>query len=283
MAHEQPEVLLALLQLLDDARNDIFLHIDRKAKDVEVALLGYTPKRAGFHRIQPAQKVYWGDLSQVRAEYLCFEEARKVGKYAYYHLISGVDMPIVAMDAFHAFFEKHQGREFVSFWMDEGHRHDLHKKVSRHYLFTRFLKKNHDLLLHRITTPIRKSVLAVEKALHYERRHRVAFHKGFNWCSVTDEFCAYLLSEKQNLLRLFRRTLCPDEIYKQTCVWHSPFRDRLFDTEDPERGCMRRVDWKRGSPYVWQAEDLDELLASGFLFARKFSLEAAQALLARSR
>lgn len=283
MAHEQPEILLAQLQLLDDARNDIFLHIDRKAKAVEAALANYSPKHATLYRVVPAQKVFWGDISQVKTELLCFKTARKQGSYAYYHLLSGVDMPLCTMDELHAFFEEHRGKEFVSFWKDDGHCRDLRKKVCRHYLFTRYLKKNHDILLHRITTPIRKSVLAIEKALRYERKHQTEFHKGFNWCSLTDDFCAHLLSEEQRLLRLFRRTLCPDEIYKQTCIWNSPFRSRLFDTENPERGCMRRVDWHRGSPYVWQAEDIDELLESGFLFARKFSLEATKALLARRK
>lgn len=278
MAHEQPEILLAQLQLLDDERNDIFLHIDRKAKAVEEALKHYRPKHATLHHV-PAQKVYWGDLSQVKTELHCFATARRHGVYAYYHLLSGVDMPLCTMDELHRFFQQHEGREFISFWMDEKHGRDLRKKVTRHYFFTRYLKKNHDLLLHRITTPIRKTVLATEKILRYRRRRKANFKTGFNWCSITDAFCAHLLSEEPYLLRLFRRTLCPDEIYKQTCIWNSSFRDRLFNTADPEQGCMRRIDWHRGSPYVWQLEDLNELLTSGFLFARKFSLPAAQCLL----
>ena len=32
LAHHEPEVLQLLLTSLDDARNDIFLHIDRRSK-----------------------------------------------------------------------------------------------------------------------------------------------------------------------------------------------------------------------------------------------------------
>ena len=33
MAHDQFELLSILIKMLDDPRNDIFLHIDKKAKD----------------------------------------------------------------------------------------------------------------------------------------------------------------------------------------------------------------------------------------------------------
>ena len=33
MAHTQPELLKCLLRLLDDERNDIYLHIDKKAEE----------------------------------------------------------------------------------------------------------------------------------------------------------------------------------------------------------------------------------------------------------
>ena len=33
IAHTQPELLKILLKMLDDERNDIYLHIDSKAKD----------------------------------------------------------------------------------------------------------------------------------------------------------------------------------------------------------------------------------------------------------
>ena len=36
---------------------------------------------------------------------------------------------------------------------------------------------------------------------------------------------------------------------------------------------MRRIDWERGQPYVFRGEDLEELLSSPYLFARKFDYE----------
>ena len=36
---------------------------------------------------------------------------------------------------------------------------------------------------------------------------------------------------------------------------------------------MRAIDWERGQPYVYRMEDLEPLLQSDYLFARKFDLK----------
>ena len=41
----------------------------------------------------------------------------------------------------------------------------------------------------------------------------------------------------------------------------------------------RNIDWTRGQPYVWRSENLSELLASDFCFARKFDWAADAAVI----
>lgn len=82
-------------------------------------------------------EVYWGDISQVQVEYLLFETALSHGSYAYYHLLSGTDLPIKSQDYIHAFFQQNAGKEFVGFWQDAAHQRDLERKVFRYY----FLQK----------------------------------------------------------------------------------------------------------------------------------------------
>ncbi|RRD80254.1 glycosyl transferase [Alloprevotella sp. OH1205_COT-284] len=281
MAHQEPEVLLALLRLLDDERNDIFLHIDRRAADLNKAVADLRLEHARLFRVEPSAEVGWGDLSQVETELRCFEAAHRRGTYAYYHLLSGVDLPIKTMDELHAFFSTCGGREFIGFWNDEHHRRDLQRKISRRYFFTRYFKRRPHRWRHRFTAPLRNIALSVQKMARYRRRHIIDFQKGFNWCSITHGFCTHLLEHRACVRRIFRHTLCPDEIYKQTLVWHSPFRAALHDTDDPERGSLRRIDWQRGNPYVWQVKDIDELMRCELMFARKFSAEAAAEIVRR--
>ena len=49
MAHGEPDVLL---QLLDDERNDVFLHIDGNALSMRQHYAHFKLHRAGFHLLQ---------------------------------------------------------------------------------------------------------------------------------------------------------------------------------------------------------------------------------------
>ena len=111
------------------------------------------------------------------------------------------------------------------------------------------------------------------------------FRKGSNWVSVTDAFCRYLIEQEPRLRARFRHTLCPDEIFLQTALWNSPFRQNIYDAEgeDLERATLRKIDWQRGSPYVWRADDADELLNSSAFFARKFSSQQMEVVKAIER
>ena len=113
--------------------------------------------------------------------------------------------------------------------------------------------------------------LILQKLLHFRRKHEVGFQKGSQWFSITNDFCQYLLKEKAFVLKRFKYTLCPDEIFIQTVLWNSPFRKNIYRPEDEAAGNMRLIDWHRGGPYVWKKRDYDELVQSDKLFARKFS------------
>lgn len=271
IAHNEPEVLRTLLAMLDDVRNDIFVHIDRRARSVYESVKDYKPKHSTLVFLEHPIAVYWGDISQVQVEYMLFERAFSQGPYAYYHLLSGVDLPIKSQDYIHAFFQKNQGKEFVGFWTDAAHRRDLHRKVYRYYLFTRYFKGG-NALVHGVCALSRNLFLALQKATRYKRNQGgLIFQKGFQWVSITQGFCAYLLSQKENVFHTFRYTLCPDEIFIQTVLWNSPFREHIYNKENALIGSMRYIDWERGNPYVWQEKDTDELLSSLYLFARKFA------------
>lgn len=226
IAHNEYPVLEVLLSMLDDERNDIYLHIDKRATELFQQIKKVKMQKAGFYLIENPIKVYWGDISQVQVEYLLFETALSHGPYAYYHLLSGTDLPIKSQDYIHAFFQQNAGKEFVGFWQDAAHQRDLERKVFRYYFFTKRLKdKEH--LLHGITALIRNLILAVQKISHYRRKQTFEFKKGGNWISITENAVKYLLQYKEIVLNRMKYTLCADEIFIQTILWNSP----LFEKE----------------------------------------------------
>lgn len=91
IAHEKRDVLKRLVAAIDDERNDIYVHIDRKAKfDGNELVVKYS----NLYVLSDRLDARWGDFSLVEVELLLMEKAVSKGKYAYLHLLSGVDYPI---------------------------------------------------------------------------------------------------------------------------------------------------------------------------------------------
>lgn len=280
IAHNEPLLLHTLLDALDVEWNDVFLHIDRRNASLFAEVNDIKLQKAGLFVVQNPIEIYWGHTSQVDAELLLMREATNHGSYQYYHLLSGCDLPIKSAEEIRRFFDEHQGMEFIGFWNDEAHQRDALRKVRYYYFFNRWKQRSSSRLLHMVTSPLRNLILNMQKlvGVNRQRGRKIDVKKGFNWFSITDECCRYVLSHETDIHRLFHHTLCPDEIFLQTIVWNSPFRSRLFDVDDAQRGSMRAIDWQRGNPYVWRKEDVDYLVESPYLFARKFASDDMEAV-----
>lgn len=281
MAHGNWEILKTLVSLLDDERNDIFLHIDKKStildgidwadsKSLDAAL-GIAVSKARLFVLEHRVDVRWGDLSQIKAEYALVEEALRHGPYAYYHILSGQDLPIKSQDYIHQFFEEHQGREFVGINHGDELEWDCRRKMMRYWLLTKYTRSQHGWL-NEITKRINKYLsMLLAVVVH---RQKVDFAKGANWVSITQRCAEYMLSQKAWVMKRFAFTFCPDEFFLQTLVWNNPvLRQNLYSQSDEYEGCMRLIDWKRGNPYVWTLADKEELSHSNRLFARKFDAQ----------
>lgn len=113
--------------------------------------------------------------------------------------------------------------------------------------------------------------IQIYAGMNIQKDKNIQFRYGANWVSVTHAFVVELLKRKDEILKMYRYSYCPDEIYKQTFAFNSQFRNNIFDLDDEFHGCMRDIDWNRGRPYTWHtADDYDYLSKSDRLFARKF-------------
>jgi hypothetical protein len=265
IAHNEYDILRLLVSLLDDIHNDIFIMIDKKSdmpKDIEV-------KHSQIFWLKHRIDIRWGDISGIKAELSLFKCAVRHSSYMYYHLLSGVDLPIKPIDKIQAFYEDEwlSGRkEFVGFVQTE----DWQYKVKKYHLFTRYYRMTG--LKDRVFSFLR---FHGEKWLNafFQRDNSIEFKKGANWVSITDDFCRFLVKNERFILKRFKYTCCADEIFLQTMLWNSPYRNNIYSLDDEYKGCMREVDWNRGEPHIWGSDtnDYDILRKSDKLFARKFS------------
>ena len=261
LAHNEFEILQTLVQCLDDPRNDIYVHIDRKVG----TLPELRAEHAGMHVLNERVDVRWGDYSVVEAEFALFAAAQKNGPYAYYHLLSGVDLPLKSQDYIHLFFDEHQGQEFIGYTLTEMNP-EIVRKVQRWHLFPGDFR-NRSLL----KRALRAAWIRVQEAAGYKRNRRIDFKKGSQWVSVTESMADCFLDHRDWARKVFTHTFCADEMVFQTLCWHSPMRGKLYNTTDDGAGCLREIGWKDGKLVDWGAADYSVLAASPALFARKFN------------
>lgn len=267
MAYNNPRQLLKLIQLLDDERNDLFIHIDKNA-DFPMNLLSTDACRWAGLYIVDRLPVLWAHYSQVAVELRLLECATARRTYRYYHLLSGMDLPLKTQDQIHSFFDK-QDCEFISIVPHETPYNLKHVRATWPLLgFRRYRSSKAMKLISELYAELQlRTGRNRQKKVNTEQWH---FFDGWQWFSITDAFARYVLELKPIIEKVFCKSKAPDELFLQTIVYQSPFKDKIADPTDLARSSMRFIDWKRGTPYTFQAEDFETLIHSPYMFARKF-------------
>ncbi|MDE7273207.1 MAG: beta-1,6-N-acetylglucosaminyltransferase [Lachnospiraceae bacterium] len=271
LVHEYTLVLERLVQLLDNESNGIYIHIDKKTSDVEkkkVEGLRQMVKRSELF-VFCKYKVFWGTNSIIKAQKLLLTKSL-IKKYDYYHFLSGADLPVKRGDQIQKFFEENCGREFIHFGTRE-YQQDIQQRYNVYHFFTRQLGRKRDK---RFWVDVETYSLAIQRRLHVDRTRKLkfSFFGGSNWCSITREFAIYVVKNYRKYERAFYFSQISDEAIWQTIVMDSPYRDNLYvdGFDNNYDACVRYIDWDRGTPYIFQKEDLEDLIASKCMFARKF-------------
>lgn len=279
IAHQDPVMLHVLVAMLDHPLNDIYIHIDKKV-DIR-PFLGAKTKWSDVTYLPNRINTEWGGTSQIDVELELFEYASSHGDYSYYHLLSGIDLPLHNQDYIHDFIDNtNYGREFITVNReDEELLRDLEYKTRYYHFFVRNLSDSQHSFSHYWYYYLHAIAVKVQQLLGIRRNYPFEIRKGSNWVSITRQFVAYLLTNKSNIKYIFRNTLCADEIFLQTLLWNSPFREKLYQPEDKIRGNIRNIKWENHKPYIWKVKDYDSLISSRQLFARKFTSQDKDLLL----
>ncbi len=181
-------------------------------------------------------------------------------------LLSGVDLPIKSNEYIHNFFNLHNGFEFIGFDNSKEAQRDIYDKTQLFHILTRCYKNN------KFAEKLDRFWLKLQKLINVRKAKAFKYYaKGANWVSLTEECVEYLLSKKNIINAHFKYTKCADEIYKQTLIVNSKFKNSVYSMQDEYFSNQREVDWLRGNPYEYTADDFDILKNSTKIFARKFS------------
>ncbi len=273
MAHGNVKQLKILLSVLDDVRNNIFIHWDKKSEELDETFLLSDIKYSRVY-IVPSMSVSWAGYTQVLCQLNLWEFAAKTQEHAYYHLISGVDLPIKTQDEIHEYFNAQDNKQFIHF---VEHSYDYYERIQYYYFFQDLYGRNYKRLIYIGFYLFDMVSVRLQKLLKLNRLsgESVKIYKGTNWCSITHELVTYILSQRDWIEKTCKYGRYSDEVFVHTLVKNSRFANQVYTplNEKPADMALRKIDWDRGLPYTYKTEDYDMLVNTGCLFARKFSAD----------
>ncbi|MEK6274232.1 MAG: beta-1,6-N-acetylglucosaminyltransferase [Actinomycetota bacterium] len=265
-AHHAPKLLERVVRRLAGPDVGVFLHISRSAEDpVYDEMVSRLQDVEGVHWL-PRRRCRYGGFSLVEATLAGLDAIAEVDPLPRHTLLlSGQDYPLRSRTEIDAFLERAGERSFVHHGAipSAGWRHERGglDRVQRMY-FERFRYKTRLLRVPFVTRRFPKGLRP---------------YGGSAFWALAPEAVAYVerfVRENPNVVRFFRHTLIPDELFFQTVLLNSPLRETIVNEE------LHYVDWSGHTihPATLGLEDLEPMLASGKLFARKFDPAETQVL-----
>lgn len=269
--HKNPEQLNNLIDKISDEEVDIFIHVDEKS-----SIMNAINKNNNIYFTDKRFNVKWGHSSQFFATVELLEKIDKTADYDYIHFISGQDYPIKCKDEIKSFFKENYGKQFIQYrplpndWPYNGMSRVLvyYPEFLFANKFTRKFMHKYEELVMKITT-FQRNIDNLPK-----------LYGGSCWFSITGDCMKYILeflNKNNNYVKFFKNTHCGDEIFFQTILLNSKYKQNLFNDN------MRYIDWSTGgaSPKVLMEEDFEKLQKSHKLYARKLDHKIDSSLIDR--
>lgn len=255
LAHGEFDVLEHLVHALDDERNDVFIHIDKRVKTCPSLKMD----KGNLLVLEDRIKTYWGDSSLLEAELLLMKTACSLGDYKYYHIISGVHFPLKDQDIIHSSVDSYYPKSLLM--PMETNREEIEYKIGRYHFFVHSLAPR-GTVRSKVANFLWRSLLFVQKPFPVRNIEDVEM-KASQWCSLSDIAVKYIVSHKEEVEKRFRHTFCCDEFFVPMLLRGGGLGYESF----PQ---LMYAKFRRFSPKVLTDEDYAEMVSSGCLFARKF-------------
>jgi hypothetical protein len=253
LAHTLPDHLVRLVRRLQTENARFFVHVDLGAPPEVVRVIERELGGAPSVRLLPRHRVEWAAFSQVEA---ILEGVNALldapERLDYGVLLTGQDYPLRPAPAIEQRLSDADGASFLTYRPATGR---FRKRVtSWHWHGT--------ILGRKVRLPNRFMPITVRRPLPGGLE---PFHGSGHWC-LSRDCMEYVAGYDRGVIEAFRHASSPDEALFQTILVNSPLAATIVNDD------LRYADWSEGkaSPRVLGSYDLDRLLGSPALFARKF-------------
>jgi Core-2/I-Branching enzyme len=264
VAHGDPSVVERLVRVLTSQAHSVAIHYDLKSP---LASYEYLLSRfQGNDRVRFARRIRvgWGEWSVVQATLNCLDQIKEAGwEPDYVYLVSGLDYPIRPRSQLEAFLNRNKGDEFIESvpsdtlqWVKTGPQKERYRY--RWHFNWRSQPRRTELSL------------KIQKFMRLERRfvRGLTPFMGSQWWVLTWPTLQKImnLAREPDILRFFKTTLIPDELFFQTLARHVVPSERIVNCA---LTLYQFSDY--GYPVVYYNDHLDYLQRQPFFMARKMS------------
>jgi hypothetical protein len=262
-AHRDLRQLERLLRRLAGEGTPVVVHVDTQVSQDEYASFRRRAEDLDVHHLD-RHRGFWGGFGVVRAALKGIRHLVDTGtRFDYAALLSGQDYPLVSRAALQVELQRAERRSFMTHFRlpfeGWGSRGGL-DRVERWHLV---------------------SHVALHVRLPWKRQipgGLTPYGGGRPWV-LEREAVRYIddfVRAEPSFVRFFEHVLHPDELFFQTILLNSPLAATIVDDH------RQYVKWRGGaSPAILTIADLDDLLASRCLFARKFDYAVDEDILDR--
>ena len=262
-SHQYPDQLLRLLRTLREASADapLISHHNGALDPAPLAALG-------VERVLPPTRVTWGGASQLLMMLRGMRHALERTDFDWLVLLSGQDYPLRPLHAIERDLETSgvdgfvEGVEVAPGADDE---------FARRYLYRYRRVREPGRLVRRALRAARPRVLMrdLPGSVLVGRRATppLPVRRGSDWLTLSRRAVAAVTGVAPDVLDHFRRTILPTEALPHSVLYADPTLRLSGDTR-------RYTRWAPGTPHpaVLGVADLEDMLASGLDFARKFDV-----------
>lgn len=280
-AHNQPQLLKLIVDLLDAPNHFFFIHIDLKQKNN----MYKTEEIKQLHEknnvfIYSFLKVNWGDENQFFVSLKLLNIAlNKEFKCNYFHLISGVDLPIKSNKEFDSYF-LNDNLSYLGF-VDPKDAEICKERIDIYYL-RRFINYRGNFYL-KILNDLLENLqfFIIKKGIKIRPELKYKIYKGSQWWSLNSKVASYVVDfckENQHFLKRFKYTNCCDEMFFHIIIMNSKYKDYIVHNN------LRYIDWNckypdESLPRILKEEDWESMKNSNALLCRKIDWNLSKSLI----
>lgn len=264
IAHKNPLQLERMLKRMQHPMFDFYIHIDKK---VDIADYQYLTGIKGVSLINKRLNCNWGGYSTLQAMVGSLKEVIFTGvNYGFYNLLSGQDYPLKSNEEIYQYLLRNREKSFIYFDDEESEwwENAVHRFQRYHLTDFNFKGKTFIEGLINKFMPLRKFPLA--KKLYGGSKS--------SWWTLNKEGAIYVSKffvNETKMSKFLKFCWGTDEFVIPTILMNSPLKDNVVNNN------LRYIEFPEGkaNPKLLGLKDMDLLMSSDMLFARKFDIEVS--------